>query len=671
MGIDLSNCTLRHRRRMSAKGSDKWTNAKPFIYALLLFGSLAENFSGFRLNQGAPYRKFRPMFKQSIPSKLFDSSNERHFWTTLPLGHRTCLPRVETANRLSEDVMVIAYVDNHSKVHHRGVQNFMRSAAKAGYMNVKIVSSSNDNKGSSNVFWLQRSLTYIQQLDRVPPGQVVVIADALDLLFALSPTELLARYQKASARVVFASEALCDTDGCRERPDYVSSIVAKAPLGADKPFLNAGFVVGRAGTLADVLREASAIMREESCDDQAALTKLYLSNSLLSAEITLDYQAQLVAVISPAEKHFALHWKLERDGRGRTKFQSVFSGHQPVAIHVAGVRYGDDPLQKFNRCQQHLSRIYNQLIAVAWDAEANQQHRHRVVVSMTTTPLRIKFLGATLRSISLQTLQPDAIYLNVPHYSKRFETQYDIPAELYAYDNLHIQRSQDYGPATKLLPTIFAESDPDTLIITIDDEYIYSRLLLEELVAVHIANPGAAFAYAGQNIEADDHRPLGVAVLSADVGRYKTKAAGVDILEGFLGAIYRRSFFDPQRLADIDPLCFSTDDIWISGYLSRQGIPRIKLPYTRFHRPTELPHDKLGPSRTMNLQGPGNNEVCAYRLLENFKLGWLPDPEVCPISYQYLDVNSDNELGEKVDDNWDIDSILSPCNPKNLEGRPS
>ena len=106
----------------------------------------------------------------------------------------------------------------------------------------------------------------------------------------------------------------------------------------------------------------------------------------------------------------------------------------------------------------------------------------RVVVSMTTTTSRIENAARTIERLRRQSRQPDSVYLNVPLYCKRERRQYELPAELIALPNLIIQRSDDWGPATKLIPTLEVENNPDTIIITLDDDVHYKTTLIETLV---------------------------------------------------------------------------------------------------------------------------------------------------------------------------------------------
>ena len=99
----------------------------------------------------------------------------------------------------------------------------------------------------------------------------------------------------------------------------------------------------------------------------------------------------------------------------------------------------------------------------------------------------------------------------------------------------------DVGPATKLLPTLTLERDPSTLLITADDDVWYHAEAVAELVTAIQTWPHAAYNFAGQLIEPKDGDSY--RVLSADTKAFSWEPQAVDILEAFLGAVYRRDFF--------------------------------------------------------------------------------------------------------------------------------
>jgi hypothetical protein len=204
-----------------------------------------------------------------------------------------------------------------------------------------------------------------------------------------------------------------------------------------------------------------------------------------------------------------------------------------------------------------------------------------VVVSLSTLPPRSDYLALTIESLLSQSRRPDAIYVNVPYSARRAPGPIDVPACLPALQgrarHLHVIRTEDYGPGTKLLPAVERVTDPEGIIITVDDDMIYSPKLVETLVAASALHKNWAVGFAGWNV-------------AKDGGFDRARSPFVDVLQGFAGAAYRRRFFrddflDAHRR---HPLCFYVDDVWISGYLAEHGHSRFLL------RP------KLGPRHTPN-----------------------------------------------------------------------
>ena len=88
----------------------------------------------------------------------------------------------------------------------------------------------------------------------------------------------------------------------------------------------------------------------------------------------------------------------------------------------------------------------------------------RVVVSMTTLPSRIGRIKPMVDSIARQSRTPDLWLLHAPLVCLKEDSAYDLPDWL---PMIVAQGGVDYGSATKLIPTLRSETDPDTLIITV------------------------------------------------------------------------------------------------------------------------------------------------------------------------------------------------------------
>lgn len=201
--------------------------------------------------------------------------------------------------------------------------------------------------------------------------------------------------------------------------------------------------------------------------------------------------------------------------------------------------------------------------------------RPRVVFSMSTTVGRFAHVHKTLESLLKSTLAPDVVYLHVPRYSIRTGCAYprSLSPELEALksqygDRLVINRvSEDYGPFTKLWPTLAIERDPTTRIITADDDELYPAQYHEQLLRHSIERPDVVVAYRGLHVKED--------------GRYEfvsgvTQTTDVDVIEGYTGVVYRRGHFsDSLRPPDPKNSCLTCDDIWTSTHLRNNGVRRV------------------------------------------------------------------------------------------------
>ena len=101
-------------------------------------------------------------------------------------------------------------------------------------------------------------------------------------------------------------------------------------------------------------------------------------------------------------------------------------------------------------------------------------------VSFTTIPSRIDDIKKTIDSINNQTLKPDKIFLNLPYKFRRFPDysfSKDQITKLEKY-NIEINRSNDYGPSTKLIGSLEKIKKFECVII-LDDDHIYHDKMFE------------------------------------------------------------------------------------------------------------------------------------------------------------------------------------------------
>lgn len=197
----------------------------------------------------------------------------------------------------------------------------------------------------------------------------------------------------------------------------------------------------------------------------------------------------------------------------------------------------------------------------------------RVVVSLTTIPSRLKYLESILKVIKNQTIQPDITYLNLPYHSKKEDVDYTLPPQqLLDKYNVQIIRCEDLGPITKLVPVLEREEDPDTIIITMDDDMEYTNDRIEQLLNTSAKLPNCAISGDGWIVGSWYNYLTYIINPSKDLA--------VDIIQGCSACLYKRKFFgDASELLDypleVKKYAFIHDDVWISGYLALRGVDRI------------------------------------------------------------------------------------------------
>lgn len=220
---------------------------------------------------------------------------------------------------------------------------------------------------------------------------------------------------------------------------------------------------------------------------------------------------------------------------------------------------------------------------------SNNKHV-RMVVSLTTVPGREDLIVDTCRSIANQTIKPDAIYLTIPKVPRRFDKKYgEFPDEIKSICTI-IEPETDYGPITKIYGGLMMESDPDTIVVSCDDDIIYPPKTLEILLEKSKIYSDSAICGSGMFVG----RGIWLSARYSNLDKYlflsgftpPKSGRKVDLIYGSSGVLYKRSFFPPidkcidelfsVALGDLDILC--NDDLLVSAYLAKKNIPRLTFP---------------------------------------------------------------------------------------------
>lgn len=241
--------------------------------------------------------------------------------------------------------------------------------------------------------------------------------------------------------------------------------------------------------------------------------------------------------------------------------------------------------------------------------------KNKVIVSLTTVPSRIRWLKPTI--ISLLRQKPDVIEINLARTPLKKDIAWKIPAWLTDLNAVRIfWLENDYGPASKFIPTIERHAKDDCQIIVVDDDMIYPQDLLSRLLHPHGAcEIPMVFCTSGHKIR----RHLD----SSDFPwseRHIIKPERVAIIEGCGGYILRPEYLNLEQLKGIVTLSGNSvkqDDVWISGLLAKNNVPKYRIPVVGTRRGTI---NAMTPSIT-GIRTQPFNEVLRY-----FAQDW-PDDE--------------------------------------------
>jgi hypothetical protein len=212
----------------------------------------------------------------------------------------------------------------------------------------------------------------------------------------------------------------------------------------------------------------------------------------------------------------------------------------------------------------------------------------RVVVTFTTIPERIGQIAVMLKSLLDQSVLPDSICLCVPKTSRLPPFTYSIPSWFSQIPILNIVECEhDLGPVTKFIPTWQQQRHmPDTRLIIVDDDGVYSHRLIEQLVRWSQHMPDAALGCSGVAVPVG-MKPSSV-IFSRDPWlqdlRYTSFSSDalsrVDYLFGYAGVLVKPRFFD-DAVTDYSAApkqAFFDDDVWLGGHMARRGIDRWVIP---------------------------------------------------------------------------------------------
>jgi len=170
-------------------------------------------------------------------------------------------------------------------------------------------------------------------------------------------------------------------------------------------------------------------------------------------------------------------------------------------------------------------------------------------------------------SILLQ--KPDLFLLQIPFIFSRTNETYTIPD--FCKDIKIITTDRDYGPGTKLIPTIKYLKEngypPETRIVYCDDDIFYPPKMLEEL---RKTNPNIVWASSGFDFRTKIYGQINLSII-------RIHSKKIFVGEGFGGVCVSLGMFGPDFEMYIatclqENTLRTSDDIIFSNYFAKKNI---------------------------------------------------------------------------------------------------
>jgi len=183
-----------------------------------------------------------------------------------------------------------------------------------------------------------------------------------------------------------------------------------------------------------------------------------------------------------------------------------------------------------------------------------------------------------MRSVALHNIKKlkycDAFYMNIPHVSSKGKPYYISEDFLESFptsckNKVIINRCKDVGPITKLLPTLYSETNPRTIIVTLDDDVLLKKDISQIILDKHYQHPNSCLSFSGFL--------TGFPPFCWQFAIHNRKDIEADWLQGCHSQAFVRGLINADALCKFKPYIFKHDDHRIAGFLSQEGVTKLSI----------------------------------------------------------------------------------------------
>ena len=223
----------------------------------------------------------------------------------------------------------------------------------------------------------------------------------------------------------------------------------------------------------------------------------------------------------------------------------------------------------------------------------DDEKKQRIIVSMTSFPVRLGKVHMAIESIFRQSVLPDKIILYLT--KSQVGDIEGLPQALLSMRQRGLEIKLCQEPIRSHTKYYMAFRDyPDDIVITVDDDVIYRSDLIETLLKFHNVYPNSIIVNWAKKIVSDStgksYYNQWPETVEEDIGKEAPKY----LLFGVGGVLYppRCMYEDCLNCDMIQKLSLTADDVWLSAMAILKGTTFVYTGYIQHHLPIVIKNNE-------------------------------------------------------------------------------
>ena len=263
-----------------------------------------------------------------------------------------------------------------------------------------------------------------------------------------------------------------------------------------------------------------------------------------------------------------------------------------------------------NRINREYKKMLKRRIVCApykYGLNRSEKREKLIIVSMTTFPQRFINLHICLKSLLFQTIKPDKIIVWLDIFVKRsqFTSQMN---EIEKYGVEFRFEEGDLKPHKKYIHAM--RLYPDDIVITVDDDTIYTPYLVESLLKSYMEHPKAISARRVHRITFNGKKVNPYS--EWEFQYHKSTKERMDLFACGIGGVLYPPHLLPEETFDYDVITeksLKNDDIWLKFMETRNNIPVVWTKCYTIHPPVVDGTQEIALQKNNRILGMNDNYI--------------------------------------------------------------